>query len=64
VGAGISSVDVSPLSVEDSLGEIEMVSELTYLRSCLCHDGEVTSEVARRIARASKAFGSLLELFL
>ena len=61
MGAGISSVDVSPLSVEDGLGEIEMVSEFTYLGSCLCDDGEVTNEVACRIARASKAFGSLRE---
>jgi len=45
-GAGISSVDVSPLSVEDGLGEIGMVSEFTYLASCLCDDGEVTNEVA------------------
>jgi len=29
MGAGISSVDVSPLSVEDNLGEIEMVLEFT-----------------------------------
>ena len=53
---GAGSVDVSPLSVEDGLGEIEMVSEFTYLGSCLCDDGEVTNEVACRIARASKAF--------
>ena len=61
MGAGISSVDVFPLSVEDSLDEIEMVSEFTYLGSCLCDDGEVTTEVACRIARASKAFVSLCE---
>ena len=54
MGAGISSVEVSPLSVEDNLGEIEMVSEFTYLGSCLCVDGEVTNELACRIARASK----------
>jgi len=57
----ISSVDVSPLSVEDGLGEIEMVSEFTYLGSCLCDDGEVTNKVACGIARGSKAFGSLCE---
>jgi len=39
----------------------EMVSEFTYLGSCLCDDGEVTNEVACRIVRASKAFGSLRE---
>jgi len=61
VGAGSGGVDVSPLSVEDGLGEIEMVSEFTYLGSCLCDDGEVTNEVACRIAKASKAFGSLRE---
>jgi len=61
MGAGISSVDVFPLSVGDGLGEIKMVSEFTYLGSCLCDDGEVTNEVACRIARASKAFGSLCE---
>ena len=37
--------------------EIEMVSELTYLGSCLCDDGEVTNEVTCRIV--SRAFGSL-----
>jgi len=59
MGVGINSVDVSPLSVEDGLGGIEMVSEFTYLGSCLCDDGWFTNEVACRIARASKAFGSL-----
>ena len=33
MGAGISSVDVFPLSVEDGLGELEMVLEFTYLGS-------------------------------
>jgi len=56
VGAGISSVNVSPLSVEDGLGEIELVLQFTDLGSC--DDGEVTNEVACGIARASKAFGS------
>jgi len=49
--------DVAPLRVVG--GEIDMVTEFTYLGSCLCNDGEVTREVACRIAKASKAFGSL-----
>ena len=36
-----------------------MVTEFTYLGSCLCSDGEVTREIGCRIAKASKAFGSL-----
>ena len=59
IGAGIDCDDVAPLSVEE--GEIEIVSELTYLGSCLCDDGEVTNEITFRIAKASRAFGSLCE---
>jgi len=59
MGAGIDGDDVAPLSIEG--GEIEMVSEFTYLGSCLCDDGEVTNEVTCRIANASGAFGSLRE---
>ena len=57
MGAGVGEDDVTPLCVEVS--EIEMVTEFTYLGSCLCNDGEVTREVACRIAKVSKAFGSL-----
>ena len=60
MGAGIDGEDVALLSVVG--GEIEMVSEFTYLGSCLCDDGEVTNEVTCRIA--SKAFGSLHKAIL
>jgi len=63
MGAGNGDGDVAPLRVEG--GEIDMVTEFTYLGSCLCNDGEVTREVAYRIAKASKAFGiSSVMLFL
>ena len=57
MGTGIGEDDVTPLSVEGS--KIEIVTEFTYLGSCLCNDGEVTREVACRIAKASRVFGSL-----
>ena len=57
MGAGID--DVAPLSMEGH--EIEMVTEFTYLGSCLCNDGEVTREVLCRNAKPSKAFGSLCD---
>ena len=59
MGAGIDGDDIAPLSLEE--GEIEMVFEFTYLRSCLCDDGEVTNEATCRIAKASRAFGCLCE---
>lgn len=37
MGTGIGNDDVIPLSVEG--GEVEMVTEFTYLGSCLCNDG-------------------------
>ena len=46
--------NVAPLRVEGN-----MVTEFTYLGSCLCNDGEVTREVACRIVKASKVYGSL-----
>ena len=57
MGASIDGDDVAPLSVEG--GEIEMVFEFIYLGSCLCDDRDVTNEVKCRIAKASRAFGSL-----
>ena len=49
MGAGIDGDDVALLNVEG--GEIhDMVSEFTYLGSCLCDGGEVTNEVTCRIA--------------
>jgi len=57
MGAGIDGDDAAPLTVEE--GEIEMVSEFTYLGSCLCDDGEITNEVTCQIAKACRAFGSL-----
>ena len=57
MGTGVGIADVTPLSLEG--GEIEMVTEFTYLGSCLCSDGEDTREIACRIVKPSKAFGSL-----
>ena len=59
VGSALSEDDVSPVSVDG--GQIEMVHKFTYLGSKLSYDGEITSEVSSRIARASKAFGCLRE---
>ena len=44
MGTGVGKDDVTLLSVEG--GDIEMVTEFTYLGSCLCSDGEVTREIA------------------
>ena len=62
LGAGIDGDDIAPLSVEG--GEIEMVSEFTYLGSCLCDDGEITNEETFRIAKASTTFGRLEAIFM
>jgi len=40
--------DVAPLSMEG--GEIEMVSEFTYLGLYLCDDGELINEVTGQAA--------------
>ena len=57
VGSALSEDDVSPVLVDGD--EIEMVQEFTYLGSKLSGDGEITCEVACRIARDFKAFGCL-----
>ena len=41
--------------------QIKMVDSFTYLGSAIFADGSVDGEVTRRIAKASNAFGSLLE---
>ena len=57
LGAAVGVDDVSPVVVPG--GEIEMVSDFTYLGSKLSSDGEISAEVSSRIAKASKAFGCL-----
>ena len=57
VGHHSNESEVSPLQVNG--GTIEMVNKFPYLGSTISKDGELEEEVSNRIARASKAFGSL-----
>ena len=45
--------------VEMQGARLEVVSNFSYLVSCLCHDGEITCEVSCRIAKVVRVFGCL-----
>ena len=45
--------------VETENGPIQIVDNVPYLGSTISSDGEITSEVSSRIAKASRAFGCL-----
>ena len=57
VGEGLNESDVRPLQVEG--GSVDLVQDFTYLGANISRDGEITSKVTRRIARAARAFGCL-----
>ena len=40
-------------------GSVDVVQDFTYLGANISRDGEITSEVTRRIARATRVFGCL-----
>ena len=40
-------------------GSIELVPDFTYLCSCMSSDGQMTVEISTRLAKASRAFGTL-----
>jgi len=56
-GANLTIDDVAPLELGG--GSVEVVKECKYLGSLIEVRGEMTVEVNRRIARASKVFGEL-----
>ena len=45
--------------VEMQGARLEVVSNFSYLGSCLCRDGEITCEVSCRIAKVVRVFGCL-----
>ena len=57
VGSGMDEVDTMSLQMEH--GSIEMMNTFPYLGSIVARDGEITSEIASRIAKASRVFGCL-----
>ena len=57
IGEGLNESDVRPVQVEG--GSVDIVQDFTYLGANISRDGEITSEVTRRIARAVRAFGCL-----
>ena len=57
VGREITAEDQTPLNVCNE--EIESVSEFQYLGSIVSARGRVDTDVSRRIAQASRAFGAL-----
>ena len=57
VGKNVDDSDVEPIQTES--GSIEIVNSFQYLGSIVAKDGEVTSEVSARIAKAARAFGCL-----
>ena len=57
VGEGLNESDVRPVQVEG--GSVDVVQDFTHLGANISRDGEITSEVTRRIARAARAFGCL-----
>ena len=57
VGSGIEDEDLQPIVIEG--GEIENVKEFSYLGSLIAENGRIDTEVDKRIANASKAFGAL-----
>ncbi len=57
VGGHVDDSDALPVQLAG--GQIEMVSDFTYLGSNITSDGEVGEDVKIRIAKAARAFGCL-----
>jgi hypothetical protein len=57
VGWSFSESDMNPVHVQG--GTLEIVDQLTYLGAEICRDGEMTTDVVIRIAKAARAFGCL-----
>ena len=57
VGCNVTDADVTPLQIEN--GSVEMVDTFQYLGSCIDASGDMKNEISNRIAKASRAFGSL-----
>ena len=53
VGEVLNESDVRPVQVEG--GSVDVVQDFTYLGANISRDGEITSEVTRRIDRAARA---------
>ena len=58
VGCGVTDEDRRPLPLKDD-GTVECVGQFPYLGSLITESGRSHEEVDRRIANASKAFGTL-----
>ena len=56
-GRETTTPDITPLQVNG--GTIDIVDEFQYLGSVIAASGRIDSEVERRIAQASRAFGAL-----
>ena len=56
-GHGVTEEDQQPIVT--SGGNVECVSEFTYVGSQMTSDGNMDTEVEKRIAAASRAFGTL-----
>ena len=56
-GREVTADDKAPIQVRD--GQIESVTEFSYLGSVIASSGRVQPDIDRRIAQASKAFGTL-----
>ena len=58
VGSEITEEERAPIHLDDN-SVIESVSEFPYLGSIIALSGRIGPDIERRIAQASKAFGSL-----
>ena len=56
-GMEATAADRTPLEVNGT--EIECIAEFPYLGSVIAESGRVDTEVDKRIAQASRAFGAL-----
>ena len=57
IGRNVAESDAEP--IQTGSGPIEMVDSFPNLGSIVASDGEVTSELSARIAKAARAFGGL-----
>ena len=62
VGHNMADEDTTPLQLEN--GSVEMLDTLQYLRSCINAGGDMRNEISSRIAKISRAFGSLRKTVL